>query len=447
MSLLAWLPLAASTLFSEKIPTLSEPRMIQIPAGTTLSVDGDSVIVGSKGLAQHYYRTGSKVTFDGERRSDTISLDTPNLGYGGVLPKSGSMFYPTSPKYHYKFQEIRIPFVELGEGFHRLESASSGYTEDSGAKNIKLSEQNILACGEKAIYRMNRNDSSSANPYIVTQIRRFQGAGHSFCAAKSWLKQDAEFLPETVHHTYTFTSQAIIQWPLGNGYWAVQVDSANKIVGSNRYDSIPTSQLDWMVADSSVHRWLSFNQSASTLFWRAGDPKGLFKIDSLKITGLSTEKRPCYQVRIKDSIVTFAVDSQIIFLKWTPSHVQVLARYSIPGKIIQAATMEESNQRSNYLWATTGTELYSFKFSMEEPPLSSVASPTRSALFALQHNPQGASFTWYGSGTEIVRMTGIDGRAHGTVELRPGATANWTAPHPGLYLAHTPDGVKRVLAR
>lgn len=109
--------------------------------------------------------------------------------------------------------------------------------------------------------------------------------------------------------------------------------------------------------------------------------------------------------------------------------------------------MEESNQRSNYLWATTGTELYSFKFSMEEPPLSSVASPTRSALFALQHNPQGASFTWYGSGTEIVRMTGIDGRAHGTVELRPGATANWTAPHPGLYLAHTPDGVKRVLAR
>ncbi|HNY30524.1 MAG TPA: hypothetical protein PKO15_06520, partial [Fibrobacteria bacterium] len=173
-----------------------------------------------------------------------------------------------------------------------------------------------------------------------------------------------------------------------------------------------------------------------------------FQVDSLQIPGLTTEKRPCYQATKSDSLVTFAVDSQIIFVKWTPNEVRVLAKYSIPGKVIQAAAAYPYSIRGTSIWATTGTELYSFKFSMEEPPVSSVTpQPRRSALFALQQNPRGATFSWYGSGTEIVRLTGIDGRAQGTVELHPGATANWTAPHPGLYLAHTPDGVKRILAR
>ncbi|HOX50555.1 MAG TPA: hypothetical protein PKY05_03645 [Fibrobacteria bacterium] len=217
---------------------------------------------------------------------------------------------------------------------------------------------------------------------------------------------------------------------------------------SKGYDSIKVNRFDWMLVSDTSGHWMSFDQSQAKLFWRVGEIGSPFRVDSLTIPGMTKENRPCYQATLSDSLVTFAVDSQIVFVKWTPNEVRVLAKYAIPGKVIQAAAAYEYSIRGTSVWATTGTELYSFKFSMEEPPVSSVSQkPSRSALFAIQPHASGATFSWYGSGTEIVQLTGIDGRSHGVVKLVPGATVDWTAPHPGVYLARTPDGVKRILAR
>lgn len=446
MSLLAWLPLAATTLFSEKVPTLSEPRMIQIPAGTTLfsAPVGDSVLVGSKGLGQGFLRSGSSIVSTGGKQSDTINLTTPNLSPTGVLATKDSLFriwyrhiYPaTGTTTVLDFRQSASPHMNLGDGYHFLFNRThSVYNSSNPDDNY---EENLI-CGQNQIVRDRRYAPMFPdNPLVRRSTLAFSGIGHSVC---------------------DYHKLATIAWPLGNGYWALKTDSMENVIDSGRYDSLKSTQLDWLVNDKSG-RWLAFDQSTSRLYWRIGTSNSPFTFGSMTIPGLAREKRPCYQVSRVDSIVTFAVDSQIVFLKWTPDEVKVVAKYSIPGKIIQAVSMPDSGyalesgpasryiKTLRYVWATTGTELYSFKFSMEEPPVSSASpSPSRSALFALQHNPQGASFTWYGSGTEIVRMTGIDGRAHGTVELRPGATANWTAPHPGLYLAHTPDGVKRILAR
>lgn len=448
MSLISWLPLAASTLFSEKVPTLSEPLMIKIPAGTSLAVSNDSVDIGSKGLAQGYYRAGRTIKLQREKRSDTLGLTTPNMTSEGVFSSRDTLLrnvvsldYSNGP--FYCFYTIRAPYVDLGEGYPSAFDFQTGFEDWLNSSSSKSVTTNLV-CAEKAIHWLN-----NANGIRSSVTWPARGQGHPLCNAKTWYSSESGKLPNgNSFDRSLYFARMVLQTPLGNGYWAIWSDTGLVTSSPKVYDSLKVANLDWMLVADTSGRWLSFDQSQAKLYWRSGNPRGRFEVDSLQIPGLTTEKRPCYQATRSDSLVIFAVDSQIVFVKWTPNEVRVLAKYAIPGKVIQAAAANKYNLRSTSIWATTGTELYSFKFSMEDPPVSSVSpKPSRSSLFTLQPREGGATFSWYGSGTEIVRMTGIDGRAQGAVELRPGSTTNWTAPHPGLFLAHTPDGVKRVLAR
>lgn len=445
MSLLAWLPLAATTLFSEKVPTLSEPRMIQIPAGSSLMTMADTAAVASKGYLREYYRTPGGISILRELKSSRFGKDLSNISKDGVFGSMDSLWHFTWWT-NWIQSELTSP-IDPGSGYHTRHVFNSGHQGYWAGSNISTHRGNIIVCSEKAIHWFS-SQIDDFGSYTLTRSFQVPGEGHPLCHVAGL----ADLVPTEANPPKTairaWRARAILQWPLNNGYWAVKTDSADMPDPSNAYDSIKVNRFDWMLVSDTSGHWMSFDQSQAKLFWRVGEIGSPFRVDSLIIPGLTTEKRPCYQVTKSDSLVTFAVDSQIVFVKWTPNEVRVLAKYAIPGKVIQAAAAYPYSIQGTSIWATTGTELYSFKFSMEEPPVASaIPQPRNSALFALQHDPHGASFTWYGSGTEIVRMTGIDGRAHGTLELRPGATTNWTAPRPGLYLAHTPDGVKRVLAR
>lgn len=432
MSLISWLPLAAATLFSEKVPSLSEPRMIQIPAGTTVwsKTNGDSAVVGSMGLAQTYRRNGSQVSLMGDRRSDTFNLQYPNH-IASMFRIGDSMFnsnlYYQSAFRQELFSRSNTPPLRMGRG---LPYYSNG-----------------LACGDGEAFTWNNNDVKPKESMRLWDDRPI--------ICNSVLRYAISQTGAMISH-----ARAVMAWEINASAWkwAICSDSLDRPWASWKVDTLRTANVNWVVVDSTG-RWLAFDQTRALLFWRTGNPNGAFQYDSLRIPGITTNPRQSYQVsRFRDFYLT-AVDSTLLFIRWDAQGARIASRFTIPGKQILATSVAsdtvwtsgakplERITRMPYVWAITGQELYSFVLNLEEPPISSMASPSRSALFALQQNPHGAAFTWYGSGTEIVRMTGVDGRTHGKVELRPGSTANWTAPHPGLFLAHTPDGVKRILAR
>ncbi|HNY32975.1 MAG TPA: hypothetical protein PKO15_19005, partial [Fibrobacteria bacterium] len=274
MSLLTLLPLAATALFSEKVPVLSEPLKIQIPAGTALSVSGDSVNVGSKGLAQGYYRAGSTIKLQREKRSDTLGLTTPNMTFSSVF-SSGDSLFRISAFYDWKktpfeklylLDRLNAPHVDLGEGYPTAYNFQSGI-RDWADPPSSMPVTTTLVCAEKAIHWLMTNNSSIR----WSQIWLTRGQGHPLCDAKTWQTNESGNLPNGDYFSRSqYFVRTVLQKPLGNGYWAIWSDTGLASIPPKAYDSLKVANLDWMLVSDTSGRWLSFDQSQAKLFWRTG---------------------------------------------------------------------------------------------------------------------------------------------------------------------------------
>jgi len=100
------------------------------------------------------------------------------------------------------------------------------------------------------------------------------------------------------------------------------------------------------------------------------------------------------------------------------------------------------------VWVGTATALYSFRFDWQENATTSLTSRSRELTgLGVISDGRGASFVWSGSDRMALEIVALDGRKAGDLVLSDGQVSRWQAPHPGVYLACSSQGVKAFVVR
>jgi len=450
MRILKSLLFLASLAAAEKVPVLTEPLVVAAQ-GATLDAGTDSVFLGGKGRIGLYTRTANQIQTIVSSPQPRIDSDLPLMFVCGTqhcVLGSDSLYrnfqegasqgnlYDTLDPIFGKGLGISGGFANAGKFYGSSFVAGAGAYVD-----------HFLIAGDTKVrefvyaYRSEDSTKVSVNGFRVKDSM-----------ATAW-----------GHPLLGFSDRGAVgsmATSVKRGEYAIRSDSSKFLLSTSRIDSLHADSLNWIVADSKG-LWLAYDQQRSIFYRKYRLPDGFVTIDSVPAPELKSGNRRTYQVTRVDSLLVFNTDSAVVLARWTVDDFRILSIVPL-GKPVLAATMAQSGtvynpttkqyERSNSgtLWATTGSELYSFKLVWQEQPTSGgihrggfetnlVARGSRSG--------QGMLFTWNGTGSLPVEILDLHGRKFAASEIRAGQSLSWIAPHEGLYLLKSPQGSRTFLAR
>lgn len=427
---------------AEKVPVLLDPKVISIPGGTTVQAFSDSAFVAGRGRTGQYVRKTSGISVVYEHSDPEMDQEFPCIADMTVY--SGSEGWSIPDQMGVGASDTLLP-LDFKRGV-RNGSGSAIYLPGKGATRY-------LFCGSKGVFYFERRTNS--NTGLVESVLL-----DSLPPTRDVLDTAAPLLCSIDNSKLASAIRTAIFIPFQMGYAVVSdTTSTASLLSYGRKDTLPVSKLDWVLGGDQ-YSWLAFSNERSMLYWATPARLG-HKIDSIRVPGLSAAATRSAHVERKDSLVVFAVDSQIVFLKWNPAGIGILKTISIPGERFTSASGSVRSAigwsqgpvgylDTGYVWATTGSKLYSFRLSWQEDATGVIGTGVQAfsgAGTSLRSMSGGTEVVWNGPGTARAEFLSADGRRLGSLDLVAGQARTWISPRPGLVMVRTPDGVRSIVVR
>jgi len=408
MRILPTLLLTCGLCAAELVPTLSEPRRININAGISYNAWGDTLVAGRTGRLLRFVRRADEVVLLDSLVSNEIHSEAPRV-------------LPSGDGYHVVVSKSSLLAAQWGQG--------GGLT--NLAPNAVFDVGYGRASGDFAY-------DYSKTPYtrhLVLCNQDFQNP-----QSRTWNLIDSAVgaASTTVCDVDTRTNQGVRIVVSSNGVRS-QIASGNSLqLFHATTDSIPFRPTSVLAAWDG--KWLAFNQNSGTLYLGANLQQG----DSLRFpevtTSVSNYPTRTAPVR-KDSLVVIGVDSSLVLLKWTAYGVKVVKTVKLDAAVSYGIAIADST-----LWVQTPGALLSFRVSWQEPPQTNVqARSMMTGSLRASAISQGLSLLWNGMGSVPVDVLALDGSVAARTTLSPNVAMVVPALRPGLYLVRSPAGSRKVL--
>ena len=423
MRILISLLLSTSLAGAGMLPVLTEPRVFPILETGKISTIGDTAYLSLSGKLDLFRRTNDQIL-----KVDSVYI--PNsVSWGTVLPNAeGGAFvvqdsiYSIESRYFSKVA-IGVPKFEI----------NSMFLQQVGAYSLGW-ETLILSCGylglNQAIVRQGSIEANDS--FSISNISR--GCGFT--------------------ERYGVLAQQVGNQVGVTGKYYVTYDSISRLFSDVKnpgrteiVDTLHADSLVWISANKQGS-WLAFVQSQGAFYWGNMPGKIAHHIDSIRVPELvHPDLFGTNSASVLDSLVAFGLNNVLVLGKWTSSTFQIISQTDLGNRYIQSTGLARTGVDSKgvELWVSTSDGLYNFKVDWQDQQ-SSVRSRSNGVLKLDIHPVEGgATFSWKGA-PQRMEIMGLDGRVASSLDLVPGVVS-WKAPHPGVFLARTPEGSKSFVIR
>jgi len=415
MKLLQCALLAATIAAAEKLPVLSEPRAYQVAAGTSLTAWKDSAVVSRLGRIDFFTREDAGIVRGDSAVSSDINSERPR--FINLFDTAHFVFARTDFLKHEKKWGIMRGFLSFDLG--------NGYPQGGVVRELSDWGDGLMQWSWRVLG--------------CTENKAIEVAG-----SIGWGAHDSMSLPTASNLLCDVDQGAgrgVAMWRIPDGRHRIIRGEVKGLLHTLPADTMLFgADLPWVVAgwDSL---WLTYNPKSRTLMSK---DRNSMRFDSANVPELLGGAHFCSQVAHKDSLVVFGMDSSLVLLKWTPAGAKFVKQIPLPGAgAVQAVTASDS-----LVWVGTATALYSFRFDWQENATTSLTSRSRELTgLGVISDGRGASFVWSGSDRMALEIVALDGRKAGDLVLSDGQVSRWQAPHPGVYLACSSQGVKAFVVR
>lgn len=417
MRSLATLALLSSLAMAEKVPVLSEPRTAP-ESGRLLSLNawGDTLVGGRWGRLDRYVRRGDEVVRLDSLVSDSLKSEMPRV-LGGRLQSAYHILVSSqliNQNQWHNQPVIQANSFNMSLGYAKAEG---DWIEDQdptlGVRRL------VYVCGPRAGYL---SAIQGWNVMGLVDSVRLGGDTLQVCSVDPVVRQAVRI---------QYSQQ-------GAGPATVYSGNVRDGFHQLRQDTL-TMKPDAVFA-AWDGTWLAYERSTGTVVRGGlGVNRQSYSIPSLKLSPNYTAK-PARQ----DSLVIFAADSSLVLAKWTRDQFKVTNTIKLDGRIGNDLAIGDSTVWVS-LYGTGTISTVSFRLRWEERSSSSISPRHEAAPLQVRSTSEGALLTHDGAPMTATFLE-PSGRVVGQQRLSAGST-RWTAPHPGLFLIHTPQGTTRIMVK
>ncbi|HOX51845.1 MAG TPA: hypothetical protein PKY05_10185, partial [Fibrobacteria bacterium] len=397
---------------------------------TTLRTMGKNLYSGSRGRISLIHREQDKIVLDRQTISDSLRAEYPLM----------------SPWY--------IPRV-IDSG--RILDI---YPDDSSTRSMAKHSRVALDVGHGFPHTAEDAVNNAANELLVSA---FVCDGHKVYGLFGYYQLlDSLILPEGSNCLLDGNTSSgwTLMWNSGKGKYAIRAGHDQRLTDNVLESELAADTLTWLV--STYHGWIAFDQKHGTFYrgkrtMRLSDRSISETIDSIPMPELASSNATFYQPgnALSADLISFAIDHTVYLAEATDTTFKILSKVVIPGQPVKSTALGQDpfDPKSPYarLWVSTGENLFSFNvkgLNLDSLKTASTASRTLAASNLDVSSRAGtAILSWAGSNPVQARISGLDGRMSQTLSLRPGGTATWRAPAPGLYVASAPGTTKVFLVK
>jgi hypothetical protein len=437
MRLLKSLLFLATLAAAEKVPVLTEPMVVSAQ-GTTLDAGGDTVYLAGKGVLGKYLRTSIQVQTVETSQSTALDADQPLMfvcGFQRCVVGSDSIFRNAYAN------------ISLTAEFGGRLGISNGYAnarDFSGSSYVPggSNGSHFLVAGDATVRDFVYAYRSEDSVNIPSSGYRLKDS-----LSSTWGHPLLGFFGSYNR----FGAMAI---PVHRGKYAVLADSSKYLLRSVHVDTLQADSLNWIVANEEGS-WLAYDQMRSTFYRKGLGLDGSVRIDSIPVPELKPGTRRTYQVTHVDSLLVFNTDSSVVLARWTSNEFRILSIVSLGRPVLATAISSRYDPVSGLyssrewvsLWATTGSELYSFKLAWQDANSTSVRPLALGTRWIVRDLQGGVEFHWKGEGVGRMDLVGLDGKSIATLNIQSGQSIAWQAPSRGVYFARSAEGSRKILVR
>lgn len=403
--------LLAGLASAEKVPVLSEPRVLAgRSAGISFDAWGDTLIASRYGLLYRIVRRGDVVNVVDSVMSDSLTSEMPRV-------------LPTGLGYHLVCSNRNLMRVGWIPGTAPATSAVS---------NLYLSYSRV-----DGGFAYNYNGTTSPERHLVLCAGN---RSYSFLNVQgpTWRVEDSIVLPTdavTRCDIDASTNQAVRLTYSSTATGAqVATSSAPNLLGAV---STATPFRPTTIFAGYDGAWLGFNTNNGSVYLG-----GRSQNDSIQHDWLRSQIQTFVAPVRKDSLIVFAVDSSLVLAKWTVGNFRLLNRVKLDGRVSYGMAIADST-----LWVNVDSKVLSFRVAWLEGIGTRIGTRATRSDLAIQGVAGGLEIRSLGSTSNRYSILTLQGTTLANGVVGTGESAVWQAPHAGLYLVKTSDGSKAIMVK